>query len=236
MSRSMSNSGGCSLGLQDGEVVKTLVDPRGGPEIRVRALRPTSHPEAADVVEATYRELLRRFDVEVSTRRPLREMASTWLLVAEGPGNGGPYVGGIRVDLRDAMHPIPLERALAPFGEEPLALLRRRFVGQVGEMAGLWVREDYRKFDLSRALIAASITAARRAGVTRFFAFPPRHSRHMIQGEGFHVRRELGDAGEFVWPNERNRCAVMELDLMPGAVERPYHGYEAVQAYEEVAR
>lgn len=214
-----------------------MLFPRGGGgNICVRALRPTLHPEIADAVEATYHEVLRRFDVEVSTRRPLREMASTWLLVAEEPGTGGGYIGGIRLDLRDAMHSIPLERALAPFGEDSLALLRRRFIGRVGEMAGLWVREDYRKLDLSSALISMSITAARRAGVTRFFAFPPRHSRHMFHAEGFHVRRELGDDGEFVWPNERNSCAVMELDLMPGAVERPGHTHEAVQACEEAVR
>lgn len=57
MSKDTSHSRGCRLGLQDGEVVALLVDPRGGPELRVRALRPTAHPEVADAVDATHREL-----------------------------------------------------------------------------------------------------------------------------------------------------------------------------------
>lgn len=204
------------LDLQDGDVVSTLLFPHGGgADILVRALRPTLHPEVADVVEAHNLECLRRHHVEVSTNAPLREMDSTWLLVAEAPGNATCFMGGVRFDLRDAAHALPLERVLAPFGERPLTLLSSRFVGRVGQLSGLWVRDEFRKLGLSSALVSAGIMAARRAGITRLFTFCSLHMRTICDAEGFHVRRELGDEGGFVWPNERNFCVVMEIDLAP---------------------
>ncbi len=76
--------------LQDGDVVATHAIAGGGPEIRVRALRPTLHPEIADAVEAHHHEALRRHDIAgmVSVTSPLRTMSATWQLVAEAPGNG----------------------------------------------------------------------------------------------------------------------------------------------------
>jgi len=193
----------------------------GGPPIRICALRPSSHPELADAVEAQHREALRRHGVAgmVSMTSPLRAMSATWLLVAEAPGDG--CMGGVRVDLRDGAHALPLERALAPFGREQLARLRRSFVGRVGELAGLWVREDARKLGLAGALISAGVAAARRAGLTRLFAFPPRHTRAFFDATGFRVLRALGDEGEFLYPNEHYRSYAMDLDLVGGTAEAP---------------
>lgn len=201
--------------LQDGDVVATHAIAGGGPEIRVRALRPTLHPEIADVVEAHNREALRRFNVEVPTKAPLREMGSTWLLVAEAVGDATCYMAGIRLEFCEATHVLPLEQTLAPFGQETLALLRSRFVGRMGEFAGLWVRDDFCKLGLPDALVSAGITAARRARLTRLFSLLPRHTQGIFAAEGFQPIRELGDDGEFPYPNQRYRSRVMELDLAP---------------------
>lgn len=87
--------------LQDGDVLAFHASSPGGPAIRVRALRPSSHPEPADAVEALHREALLRHGVTgmVSMPSPLRTMSATWLLVAQAPG-GDDCVAGIRVDLR----------------------------------------------------------------------------------------------------------------------------------------
>lgn len=89
-------------GLQDGEVLASHASPGGGPAVRVRALRPTLHPELADAFEAANREALRRHAVEgiISQGCPLRARAATWLIVAERPGHGGACMAGIRLDLR----------------------------------------------------------------------------------------------------------------------------------------
>lgn len=205
--------------LQDGDVLAFHASASGGPELRVRALRPSLHPELADAVEALHREALRRHGVAgvVSMTSPLRAMAATWLLVAEAPEDG--CVAGVRVDLRDGAHALPLERALAPFGGQQLAKLRRRFAGRVGELAGLWVREDARKLGLAGALISAGVAAARRAGLTRLFTLASLHTRAIVDARGFRVLRALGDEGEFLYPNERYRSYVMDIDLVRGTAE-----------------
>ncbi len=206
-------------GLQDGEVLASHASPGGGPAVRVRALRPTLHPELADAFEAANREALRRHAVEgiISQGCPLRARAATWLIVAERPGHGGACMGGVRVDLRDESQSLPLERAVARFGAQQSTLLHGRFVGRVGELTGIWVHEEFRKLGLSALLISTGIAAARRAGLTRLFTLSSLHMRAIVDAQGFHITREMGDDGAFQYPNEHYRSWAMELDLAPHA-------------------
>jgi hypothetical protein len=141
--------------LQDGDVLAFHPSASGGPELCVRALRPTLHPELADVVEAQHREALRRHGVAgmVSMTSPLRAMSATWLLVAEAPGDG----------------------------------------------------------------CLASL-----------------HTRAIFDATGFRVLRALGDEGEFLYPNERYRSYVMDIDLVRVAVESSHVVCKAI--HEETLR
>lgn len=224
-------SNGHGADLQDGEIVA----PVSGTEICVRALRPTLHTWIADAVEAAHGAALRRHGVEgvVSLHAPLREANATWLLVAERARDGA-CCAGVRVDVREAGHSLPIERAVARFGEHPLALLRRRLVGRVGELAGLWVGDGFRGLGLADTLISAGVAAARRVGLTRLFSFPPLHTRPILDKIGFHVIRPIGDQGELLYPNDRYRSWVMALDLVPTHAY-PRVEYSAEKTIEETS-
>lgn len=202
-------------GLQDREVLALHDSPGAGVEVRVRALRPTLHPEFADAFEAANREALRRHAVDgvISRGGPLRARKATWLIVAERPGHGGAFVAGIRLDLRTPAQPLPLEHVMPRFGAQQLALLHGRFVGRVGEFAGLWVQDESRKLGLPALLISAGLVAASLAGLARIFSLPPLHTCPLFAAEGFQILRELGDDGAFLYPNEHYRSWAMELDL-----------------------
>jgi hypothetical protein len=202
-------------GLQDGELLALHASVDPGPEVRVRALRPTLHPELADAFEAANREALRRHAVDgvISPGCPLRARTATWLIVAERPGHGGALVAGIRLDLRTPAQPLPLEHVMPRFGAHQLALLHGRFVGRVGEFAGLWVQDESRKLGLPALLISAGLVAARLAGLARIFSLLPLHTCPLFAAEGFQILRELGDDGSFLYPNEHYRSWAMELDL-----------------------
>jgi GNAT superfamily N-acetyltransferase len=208
----------CLSGLQDGEVLALHANP-GGPEVRVRALRPTLHPELADSFEAANREALRRHAVDgvISPGGPLRGRTATWLIVAERPGQGGACMAGIRLDLRTPAQPLPLEHVMPRFGAQQLALLHGRLIGSVGELTGMWVHEEFRKLGLPMLLISAGIAVARLAGLGRIFALPPLHTSRLFQAEGFHILCEMGDDGAFQYPNEHYRSWAMELELAPHA-------------------
>jgi hypothetical protein len=201
--------------LQDGELLAFQASPGGGPEVRVRVLRPTLHIELADAFEAAHRAALRRHEVDgvIPGGAPLRARTATWLIVAQRPGHDQCCMAGIRLDLREPGQPLPLERVMARFGDPPLALLHDRCIGSVGEFAGLWVQDECRKLGLPALLISAGLAAARLAGLARIFALLPLHTCSLFAAEGFHIIRDLGDDGSFLYPNDRYRSWVMQLDL-----------------------
>jgi GNAT superfamily N-acetyltransferase len=202
-------------GLQDGELLALHASVDPGPEVRVRALRPTLHPELADAFEAANREALRRHAVDgvISPGCPLRARTATWLIVAERPGHGGACMAGIRLDLRTSAQPLSIEYVMPRFGAQQVALLHGRFMGCVGELTGMWVHEEFRKLGLPMLMISAGISAARLAGLDRLFALPPLHTARLFDAQGFHIRHEMGDDGSFLYPNEHYRSWAMELDL-----------------------
>lgn len=207
--------------VSDGEVLaRWTMNDR---DLRVRALRPHSHPELADAFEAAHRAALRRHGVEPTSIHPCRgrekvPFGQTWLLVVELDGAG--IHAGIRIDTRSPAQPLQSERVLARFGIEQLARLRGRFLGTVGEFTGLWVLDESRKCGLPPALVRAGIAMAQRIGLTRLFALPPAHTRGLFEAESFRIVRELGDEGAFWYPDERYRSWVVELDLPHGRCPR----------------
>jgi len=216
-------------GLQDGEIVARV----GETGCCVRALRPNLHPAIADAMDAAHRVALRRHGVEglLAMNAPLREKHATWLLVAQRAGDGA-LCGGIRVDLRDAGQSLAVERAMTHFGAEQLALLRDRFIGSVGELAGLWVEDAFRKLGLACTLLFAGGAVARRAGLARLFALAPLHTRATFEALGYDVIHEMGDAGDFPYPDERYRSRMLKLDLLP--IDEHYCcEYNAVPTNEE---
>jgi hypothetical protein len=76
-------------GLQDGELLALHASVDPGPEVRVRALRPTLHPELADAFEAANREALRRHAVDgvISPGCPLRARTATFIASISQPGS-----------------------------------------------------------------------------------------------------------------------------------------------------
>lgn len=206
--------------LQDSDVLATHASPGSGPEVRVRVLRPTLHVELADAFEVAHRAALQRHDVDgvIPRGSPLRARTATWLIVAQRPGHGECCMAGIRLDVRESGQPLSLERVMARFGDLPLALLQDRCVGSVGEFAGLWVHDESRKLGLPALLISAGLAAARLAGLARVFALLPLHTCSLFAAEGFHIMRDLGDDGSFLYPNDRYRSWAMELDLAPRVV------------------
>ena len=126
-------------------------------------------------------------------------------------------MAGIRLDLRTPAQPLPLEHVMTRFGAQQLTLLHGRLVGSVGEFAGLWVHEEFRKLGLPTLLISAGIAAGRLAGLNRLLTLLPLHTCHLFDAQGFHITREMGDDGAFQYPNEHYRSWAMELDLAPHA-------------------
>lgn len=125
---------------------------------------------------------------------------------------------------------------LASVGAEPLARLHGSFIGRVGELAGLWVREDFRGLGLAGALLAAGVVAARRARLTRLFTFAAPHIRAIFDAEGFVVLRGLGDDGAFLYPDDRYRSYAMAVDLLPDTADRPNPACRSISAHEETLR
>lgn len=140
--------------------------------------------------------------------------------------------------LRPTLHPaladaveVRHREALRHHGVEGVAP-----ISPLGELAGLWVREDFRGLGLAGALIAAGVVAARRAGLTRLFTLASRHMRATCDAQGFEVLRALGDDGAFQYPDARYLSFAMALDLKPDAADRSSPVCSPATSFEETLR
>jgi hypothetical protein len=204
-----------------------------GDSFDIRVCRADASPTLAEVFEAKHRAALRRYGLElgeeIAAPTKLGNERGIWLFTAEWspashpppPGSrehdestrrGVGPVAGVRLDLRCRERPLSLERAVSRFGQQDR--LRRYLRGSVGELAGWWVDPCAQSRGLPAALLVEGVDFAADLGLRSVLTLVPRHTRAIVSSLGFQVCPEFGEDGEFPYPDDRYRSALMRLELL----------------------
>jgi hypothetical protein len=180
----------------------------------IRMLRSVEHEAAARRFAREHAVVLERFGVGgVPSARPTWQAdPGTFMFVAEDAGTGD-MVAGMRLDVESDGRPIPMAAALRPLSQEFNDLIDTLRPLGLAEGCAWWVKEGYAGRGLPGILLRAGVSVAPRLGVSYVVGFPHQHTKSIMSRYGFIAVDVLGDNGSFVYPDERYRSTVVELNV-----------------------
>ena len=134
-------------------------------------------PRERDVVAEFERELAAcyaRYRVAAAAGAPPAGPVR-YLVVTDAPG-GDRLLAGVRVHVRDAAHPLPLEHKLPdhPVVRDELA---RRAGGGVAELTGLWSAPEVARTGIGEWVIGAAVAAADALALAHMVSFAHQFNR-----------------------------------------------------------
>jgi hypothetical protein len=113
-------------------------------------------------------------------------------------------VGGVRIQIADGTQPLPVEVAIGemdPDVHKKVDYYARN--GGIGESCGLWISKMVKGVGMSRYLMWASIASASQLNFRTMLGICAGYTLKLFGEIGFVIDRELGDKGDFPYPNEK---------------------------------
>ena len=133
------------------------------------------------------------------------------MLIAEN-AQTGELGAGLRLDVVDPSHPIPLEEALLSLSPGIVPRIHK-FNHVLAELCGLWVNENYRGYRLPVALVRSAISVASKLRISVLLSFSALHSKPILEPFGFTPISGIPNNASFNYPDERYKSILLELEL-----------------------
>lgn len=182
--------------------------------LRIRVLHAIDYPEIAQKFYEGQKEVLKEFGVDgkiSSIKDKWWENLGSYMLIVEDIITG--EIGaGMRLDVVDPNHPIPLEKALADAEPELVTRIHKHdYI--LAETCGWWVRKSFSERNLPHLLMRAAISVADKLRIRIIVGFFNQYTRNTIEVMGFRPVNNLGKNATFNYPNEKYQSTVMEFYL-----------------------
>ncbi len=170
--------------------------------IKFRAFKATHDPETCKNFLKGHVSVLEDYGItNITTNNNLwMDMDCVWGVVAET--EEGEMVGGIRVQLADGIHPLPVEKAVG-YMDPTLYDMVRQFIPEgVGELCALWNAKKVAGIGISILLTRAGISITNQIKCKTLMGICGGYTLKMFKKVGFVIDNTLGNGGEFIYPNE----------------------------------
>jgi hypothetical protein len=183
--------------------------------INIRAFRAIDEPHTCQRFLDGHRKVLEEFNIEnISTNTPkwIRH-PNTYVVIGEYEGE---LLGGIRVQIADGEFPLPVEDAVGDFDPKIHDLVGKYMEDNgASELCGLW---NSRKFapnwGITMLLSVAAVSICDQIGVKNLFAICAGYTLRSAMRVGFQVEREVGNNGEFIYPNSNFVARVLSMNCL----------------------
>lgn len=123
----------------------------------------------------------------------------------------GTVVGGIRTQIADGSHPLPVEKAIGKMDPKIHEIVKHYQVDGVGELCALWNAKEVAGMGLSIMLVRAGIAMLNQVKCNTLMGICADYTLKMFRKVGFVVDNTLGEKGEFVYPNENYVARVLGI-------------------------
>lgn len=130
-----------------------------------------------------------------------------YVIVAED--EQGVVQGGIRVHMADEEHLLPVEEAVGEMDPKIFDMVREFSHTGTGELCGLWNSKAVAGLGISLLLIRAGISIVNQIDLSSLFTICADYTMPMVSRVGFIVEDQLGNKGEFIYPNENYIARVL---------------------------
>jgi len=121
-------------------------------------------------------------------------------------------VGGIRVQISDKQHLLPVEAAIGKMDKKIHEIVNQfREDGGVGELCALWNAKSVAGIGISVLLTRAGISITNQLTIKTLMGICADYTLKMFQQVGFVVEKNLGTNGEFPYPNANYTARVLGI-------------------------
>lgn len=180
--------------------------------LRIRVLHSIDYPEIGQECNNKHINILQRFNLDKeidSSKSNWWENPCSYLVIIEDLETG--EIGAsVRLDIIDESNPLPLAKAIEPFLPNITNQLHE-FNNVLGEMCGLWVHENFSKRNLVPHLVNSVLAISSKVCVKHIIGIAPTHTKNFFCTKGFKVKADIGNKGEFFYPNKNYISTVIEM-------------------------
>lgn len=123
----------------------------------------------------------------------------------------GTVVGGVRTQIADGVHLLPVEKAIGKMDPRIHELVKEYRKEGVGELCALWNAKEVAGIGISIMLVRAGISALNQISCNTLMGICADYTLKMFRKVGFVVDNTLGNKGEFIYPNENYIARVLGI-------------------------
>ncbi len=183
--------------------------------IRIRCFHATNNTEVAKIYMSGQQDVLKEFNISgvTSAKNNTWENENTYIFIAEDVKTG--EIGaGMRLDVADINHKLPLEMALENQVDD-LSQRIHRFDHVIAEACGWWVKKSFSERRLPKFTLLAGIAIAPKLRINYIVAFPHQHTISIMTNVGFTIAKTIGThEGSFIYPDERYNSTIVEINAV----------------------
>lgn len=154
--------------------------------LRIRVLHAVDYPEIALTFRTKHLEVLEEFGVASkigSAKNNWWEYSGSYLFIAEDIDTG--EIGaGMRLDVIDATHSIPMEEAIERFSPEFVKIVHK-YDNILAEACGWWVSKKFSERRLPAHLMRTAIAVSSKLRLNTLLGFPNQHTVKITEKFGF---------------------------------------------------
>lgn len=182
-------------------------------QIRIRAFRAIDDIQTCKKYIKGHVEVLKGFSITNITSNSPDWIwnPSVYGVIAESM-DGTEVYGGVRVHVSDNVHMLPVEDAVTELDPRIHERVKQYAVNGTGEACAQWNSRDVSGMGLSVLLIRSVISIVTQIGLTSLFGICADYTLQMFQKVGYNIVPDLGNNGEFVYPNSNYVARVILMD------------------------
>jgi hypothetical protein len=180
-------------------------------KLRFRAFKATDNPELCEKYLEGHVQVLVNYGITniTTNTRDWMQWDTVYCVIAEK--EDGTVVGGVRTQIADGIHPLPVEKAIGKMDPNIHKMVQQYLAEGVGELCALWNAKEVAGMGLSIMLVRAGISALNQINCHTLMGICADYTLKMFRKVGFVVDTSLGQGGEFVYPNENYVARVLGI-------------------------
>ena len=135
-------------------------------------------------------------------------------------------LGGIRIQVADGIHPLPVEDAVSDFDPSIHDMVSHYALsGGTSELCGLWnSRSKAPNMGVTINLVVAGMALCSQLPITSIFTIVAAYTLKIARQMGYRIETNLGNNGEFIYPNSNYVARVLSMN--PKTLEHTFGNYK----------
>lgn len=195
--------------------------------IRLRAFRAIDEEDSCYEFADGHKKVLEGFNLgNITTNNVSWAYNPNVYVVMAHEVESGNLLGGIRIQIADGIHPLPVEDAVSHFDPKIHDMVNHyALTGGTSELCGLWnSRSKAPNVGITIHLVVAGMAICSQLPITSIFTIVASYTLKIARQMGYRIETSLGNNGEFIYPNSNYVARVLSMN--PLTLEHSFAMYK----------